>query len=159
MTTATDPGVHTPGSPTDGKAIVLYDGLCPLCQRSVRILKRLDWLHRLHYQDCRDTANLPKSAVPLDPAKLLEEMHLVTPDHKRVYAGFAAFRWMAWRMPATWGIASLLYLPGVPWVGRKLYFWVAKNRYNLVPCKDGVCELPLRGKESGAGRQETGKTS
>ena len=26
-----------------GKAVVLYDGECPLCQRSVAILKRLDF--------------------------------------------------------------------------------------------------------------------
>jgi predicted DCC family thiol-disulfide oxidoreductase YuxK len=130
--------------PAKGKGVVLYDGMCPLCQRSVRLLKRLDWLHRLHFRDCRDTPNLPKSAVPLDQKKMLEEMHLVTPDRKRVYAGFAAFRWMAWRLPLTCLFAPLLYLPGVPWLGRKMYLWVAKNRYNLVPCKDGVCQLPNR---------------
>lgn len=128
----------------EGKGVVLYDGSCPLCQRSVRVLKRLDWLHKLHFQDCRDAANLPKSEVPLELSKMLEEMHLVTPDRKRAYAGFAAFRWMAWRMPATLGLAPLLYLPGVPWLGRKVYRWIAKNRYNLVPCKDGVCTLPRR---------------
>jgi len=127
-----------------GKGVVLYDGACPLCQRSVRALKRLDWLHRLHFQDCRDTANLPKSDAPLDPHKMLEEMHLVTPNRKRVYAGFAAFRWMAWRMPVTWGVAPLLYLPGAAWLGRRFYRWVAKNRYDLVPCEDGVCTLPRR---------------
>ena len=70
----------------------LYDGECPLCLKSVSILKRLDWLHKLHFQDCRDTANLPPSAVPLELKKMLEEMHVVTPDRKRAYVGFAAFR-------------------------------------------------------------------
>ena len=132
--------------PARGKGVVLYDGLCPLCQRSVRVLKRLDWLHKLHFQDCRDTANLPASAVPLELKKMLEEMHVVTPDRKHAYAGFAAFRWIAWRIPVLWFFTPppLLYIPGVPWIGRKVYLWVAKNRYNLVPCKDGVCELPKR---------------
>jgi predicted DCC family thiol-disulfide oxidoreductase YuxK len=128
----------------EGKAVVLYDGGCPLCQRGVRLLKRLDWLHRFHGQDCRDTANLPRCDEPLNPVRLLEEMHLVTPDRKRAYSGFRAFRWMAWRMPLTWGIAPLLYLPGVPWLGRKAYLWVARNRYDLVPCRDGACEVPRR---------------
>ena len=127
-----------------GKGVVLYDGMCPLCQRSVRALRRMDWRHRLHFQDCRDTANLPESRVPLDPAKMLEAMHVVTPDRRRVYAGFAAFRWMAWRIPILMPLTPLMYIPGVPWLGRKLYRWVAKNRYNLVPCKDGVCTLPKR---------------
>jgi predicted DCC family thiol-disulfide oxidoreductase YuxK len=130
----------------NNKGIVLYDGMCALCQRSVSLLKRLDWLKRLHYQDCRDSANLPPCDAPLDPKRLLEQMHLVTPDRKRAHAGFAAFRWMAWRMPVTWGIAPLLYLPGAGWLGNKIYRWVARNRYNLVPCKDGVCTLPQRGK-------------
>lgn len=131
--------------PTTGKAIVLYDGNCRFCQASIRLLKRLDWLKKLHCQDCRDTDNLPKCEIPLDPARLLEQMHVVTPDRKRSYAGFAAFRWMAWRMPLTWSIAPLLYLPGAQWLGNKIYLWVAGNRYNLVPCKDGVCTLPRHG--------------
>jgi predicted DCC family thiol-disulfide oxidoreductase YuxK len=123
------------------QAVVLFDGQCPLCQRAVRLLKRLDWLKRLQFRDCRDTANLPTCDEPLDPKRLLEEMHLVTPDRTRAYAGYRAFRWIAWRLPLTWGLAPLLYVPGVPWLGHKLYLRVARNRYNLVPCKDGVCRV------------------
>jgi predicted DCC family thiol-disulfide oxidoreductase YuxK len=137
-------------APTKGKAIVLYDGQCPLCQRSVRSLKRLDWLKKFHFQDCRDTANLPRTATPLEPAKLLEQMHVVTPNRKRAYAGFRAFRWMAWRIPVTWWLAPLMYIPGVPWLGSKLYLGVAKNRFHLLPCRDGVCELPPRGQKTGS---------
>src|SRR4051812_3826509 len=99
-------------------ATVLYDGQCALCQRSVRILKRLDWLGRLRYADARDPANVPPTRAPLDPARLLEEMHVVTPDG-RVAHGFAAFRRIAWRLPALWLVAPLLYLPGVPWLGQR----------------------------------------
>lgn len=137
-------GVLPPADPAPGKGVVLYDGLCPLCRRSVRNLKRLDWLHKLHFQDCRDAANLPPSAVPLAPNRMLEEMHLVTPDRKRVFAGFRAFRWMAWRIPVLFPFAWMLYIPGVPWLGNKVYHWVARNRYDLVPCKDGVCQLPRK---------------
>src|SRR5262249_11837790 len=75
MATAT----ATETAATVGKAVVLYDGECPLCQKSVGILKRLDWLRRLHYQNCRELDRLPPSPVPLDEQKMLEEMHLVTP--------------------------------------------------------------------------------
>ncbi len=131
-------------SPATGKTVVLYDGMCPFCQRAVRSLKRLDWRHRLHFQDCRDTANWPESAVPLDLKKLLEEMHIVTPDRKRAYAGYRAFRYMAWRIPVLMPFAPFLYIPGVPWVGNKVYLWIAKNRYNLVPCDENGCRLPPR---------------
>jgi predicted DCC family thiol-disulfide oxidoreductase YuxK len=136
------------------RAIVLYDGMCPLCQRGVRLLKRLDWFKRLHYQDCRDTAHLPPCEAPLVPEKLLEQMHLVTPDRKSAPAGFRAFRWMAWRMPLTLPLAPLLYLPGAAWLGNKLYLWVAKNRYDLVPCGEGGCRVSLRGQKSEVSKQK-----
>jgi predicted DCC family thiol-disulfide oxidoreductase YuxK len=130
--------------PAMAKGIVLFDGNCLLCQRSVRILQRLDWRKKLEFRDCRDLANLPTCETPLQPDELLEQMHLVTPDRRRFYKGFTAFRWMAWRMPLTWIFAPFLYLPGARWIGNKVYLWVARNRYNLVPCKDGVCTLPNR---------------
>jgi len=124
-----------------GKAVVLYDGECPLCQRSVAILKRLDWLRRLHCQNCRELDRLPPSPEPLALQRMLEQMHLVTPRRDAVYRGFGAFRWMAWRLPLLFAFAPLLYLPGVPALGQRAYRWVAKNRYQLVPCHDGVCHV------------------
>jgi predicted DCC family thiol-disulfide oxidoreductase YuxK len=124
------------------RAIVLYDGQCPLCRKSVAILTPLDWLKRLEFRDARDPANVPAREPPLAPARLLEEMHLITPDGSTVHHGFHVFRWMAWRLPLLWPLAPFLYLPGVPWLGQKVYMWVARNRYQLVPCKDGVCQVP-----------------
>jgi predicted DCC family thiol-disulfide oxidoreductase YuxK len=165
-----NPGVNTPGSPnpgspeTDspakGKAVVLYDGQCPFCQRSVRSLKRLDWLHKLHFQDCRDTANLPPSEVPLDPARMLEEMHVVTPDRKRVYAGYRAVRWIAWRIPVLLPFAWMMYIPGVPWLGTRAYRWIATNRYNIGPCQEGACQAPgIRGQKTEDRGQKSGNVS
>jgi predicted DCC family thiol-disulfide oxidoreductase YuxK len=124
------------------EARVLYDGRCPLCKKSVAILKRLDWLHRLRFIDARDVANLPAYEPPLNPDRLLEEMHLLTPDGRNVYHGFGAFRWLAWRLPLLWPVAPFLYIPGVPVLGQKVYLWVARNRFSLVPCHGGVCTLP-----------------
>ena len=126
------------------KAVVLYDGQCRFCQRSVAILKKLDWLKRMHYQDARQIELLPKTDPPLDPVRLLDEMHLVPPSGHPVYHGFIAFRWISWRLPLCWPLAPFLYLPGVPWLGNKAYLWVARHRYQLVPCKDGACEIPPR---------------
>ena len=133
---------RSPARPARPKAIVLYDGLCRFCQRGVRILKRLDWRGRLSYQDCRDTANLPPCAEPLELPRMLEEMHVVTPDRRHALHGYRAVRWLLWRLPLGWPVTPLLYIPGVPWLGNKVYRWIARHRYELVPCKDGVCTLP-----------------
>ena len=126
------------------KAVVLFDGDCAFCQWSVRILKSFDWFKRLSMQNARDPDQWPTAAEPLSLPKMLEEMHLVTPDRRHTYAGFSAFRWMAWRMPPTMPIAPFLYIPGVLWLGNRVYRWIAKNRYSLVACQDGVCQVPAK---------------
>jgi predicted DCC family thiol-disulfide oxidoreductase YuxK len=140
----TDDTQGPPESAAAGRAVVLFDGGCEFCRRSVHQLKHLDWFHQLHFEDCRDPARLPKTPAPLDPGRLLEAMHLVTPDRRRVYVGFEAVRWLAWRLPALASFAGLLYLPGVTRLGHRLYTWVAKNRYGLVPCAGGVCSVPRK---------------
>jgi predicted DCC family thiol-disulfide oxidoreductase YuxK len=130
--------------PFAGKGVVLYDGDCPLCQRTIAILKKLDWLGRLAFQNCRDEAHWPPSDQPLVMSRLLEEMHVVPPGRWRTYAGYAAVRWIAWRVPLLWPVAPFLYIPGVPWLGNRAYLWVARRRMGLVPCSDGACRIHTR---------------
>ncbi len=129
---------------TRERALLLYDGNCALCRKGVAQLKKLDWFGVLRYADARDREHLPATDPPLNPGRLLEEMHLVTSAGGRIYRGFGAFRWLAWRLPLLWPLAPFLYLPGVPAVGQRLYLWVARNRFRLVPCHGGVCTLPPR---------------
>jgi predicted DCC family thiol-disulfide oxidoreductase YuxK len=124
------------------RARVLYDGDCPLCRKSVAILRRLDWLGRLDYVNAREIK--ADSDAELVDAPLFDEMHVLTPGGA-LHRGFRAFRWLAWRLPLCWPIAPLLYLPGVPGLGQRLYLWVARNRFHLVPCQGGVCEIKHRG--------------
>lgn len=123
-------------------AVVLFDGQCAFCRKSVEILQRLDWCGRLRFQDARDPSGWPPSPVPLREERLMEEMHVVPLKGDRLYHGFGAFRWMAWRLPLLWPLAPFLYVPGVPNLGQRLYLWIAKRRYRLMPCHDGVCTLP-----------------
>ncbi len=130
--------------PAPGRGVVLYDSDCAFCRKGVSIVSKLDWLNRLHYQSARDAESFPPSGVPLVQEKMLEEMHLLRPDRQKTYVGFRAFRWMSWRLPLTLPIAPLLYIPGVPWLGDRIYKWVARNRFKLIPCRDGACQVPLR---------------
>lgn len=120
--------------------LVLFDGGCEFCKRSVALLKRIDWRHRLTFADARDPANVPPG---VDASRLMAEMHAISADGN-IARGFKAFRRIARELPILWPIWPLLYLPGVPTVGQKLYFWVARNRYHLVPCHGGACTLPLK---------------
>jgi predicted DCC family thiol-disulfide oxidoreductase YuxK len=128
-------------SPSE-RAQILYDGQCPLCLKSLALLKRLDWLHQLSYVNIRERDNLPARNPPLDPDRLLQEMHLLTPHGGRLYHGFEAVRWIAWRLPPVWLLLPFLYLPGMAKLGQRAYLWIARNRFRLVPCHGGVCSLP-----------------
>jgi len=136
------------------KALVLYDGQCAFCNQSVRWLKRLDWFGRLEFADARHPEAIIAAGAPVEPSRLLEEMHLLTPGEGRVYRGFAAFRWIAWRLPPLWFLAPFMYVPGVPTLGQRLYLWIARNRFQLVPCHGGICTLKSRYQESGIRSQK-----
>jgi predicted DCC family thiol-disulfide oxidoreductase YuxK len=128
--------------PAANHAIVLYDGECPLCRKTTSILKRLDWLHRLRFQNCRDAAGIPANTAHLDPARMIAEMHVLAPDRKTAYSGFRAVRSIAGRVPLLWPLYPLLFIPGMPRLGQKIYLWIARNRFQLLPCRDGVCTIP-----------------
>ena len=128
------------------KATVLFDGDCAFCQKSISILKRLDWFHRLDYHSAREFETIRSHSAPLEQQKMIEEMHVLTTDGSRSYAGFKAFRWIAGRLPALWLTVPFLYIPGIPFLGQKIYLWVARNRFNLVPCHDGQCAVPVKKK-------------
>jgi predicted DCC family thiol-disulfide oxidoreductase YuxK len=126
------------------QAVILYDGDCPLCRKTTAILKRLDWLKRLAFHNCRDTAGIPANTAHLDAARMIQEMHVLTPDRKTSLSGFRAVRWIAGRVPVMWPLYPLLFVPGMGRLGQRLYLWVARNRFRLVPCRDGVCTIPPR---------------
>ena len=130
-----------PRSLDSNRAILLFDGQCAFCQRSVALLRRLDWLGRIECLDARSPENVPLLDPPLSPQRLMEEMHLVTRDRRRAHAGFRAFRWLAWRLPLTWPVAPFLYIPGVLPLGQRLYLWVARHRFQLIPCSHGGCRI------------------
>ncbi len=127
---------------------VLYDGDCGFCRFSIANLKRLDWLGKLDYVNVRIPDEPVVRDVPVGMDRLTAEMH-VWPAHRRtLYHGFGAIRWLAWRLPLLWLIAPLMYLPLAPWLGQKAYLWVARNRFKLMPCHNGACEIQKRGPTS-----------
>ena len=124
------------------KARVLYDGECAFCCKSVELLKKLDWLCKLAYVNVRDESQPILKRPPVVGAPLLEQMHVLTRDGQHFYGGYRAIRALAWRLPLTWLAAPFLYLPGMTYLGQKLYLWIARNRFKIVPCEHGVCSVP-----------------
>jgi predicted DCC family thiol-disulfide oxidoreductase YuxK len=106
------------------------------------LLKRFDWLRLLRFHNCRDLSGVPTHTASLDPSRLIAEMHLLSADRGSVSSGFRAVRSIAGRIPLLWPLFPLLFLPGIARWGQRLYMWIARNRFQLLPCRDGVCTIP-----------------
>lgn len=104
-----------------------YDGHCGLCLRSLFTLQMVDWLGRLQYVDFRNESARQKHAPDLSLETLDRAMHIRFADGRTLH-GFDAFRALSWHLPPFWLAAPLLYLPGIPFVGRNIYAWIADSR-------------------------------
>ena len=118
-----------------GNITVLYDGNCPLCQRTIRTLRPMDLFGRLNPVDFR-AADLPRLAathgVELDPSRLEREMIVIKSGQS--YGGARGARVIAGALPALWVVWPLLAIPGLSHAASAVYRAVARNRMSLLKC-------------------------
>lgn len=108
---------------------LIYDGACGFCQRSVDLVRRWDREQRFVFIPFQDQARVAAFAIPL-PA-LAAAMHLLLPDG-RVFAGADAVPEILRLLPGKGSWAWVFRVPGVPFVARRLYGWIARRRRCLV---------------------------
>jgi predicted DCC family thiol-disulfide oxidoreductase YuxK len=124
-----------------GSIQVLYDGFCPFCRRTVRLLDCLDLFERLEFIDFHQL-NLSqynhRQSLDLKRGDLEEEMYVVSQG--RAYRGFYGYRVIALALPAFWLLAPWLFLPGITSLGVMVYRYVARNRLKIVKC-DSQCTI------------------
>ncbi len=106
---------------------VLFDGSCGICQQTMSVLRGLDVFGRLRRRDVlADWRGISVDHPALSQDRCLDTMHVIASDG--VYTGFEAYRRMARVLPLIWLVLPLLYLPPVPWFGRRIYARVAHSR-------------------------------
>jgi predicted DCC family thiol-disulfide oxidoreductase YuxK len=130
----------------------LYDGYCVICQSTRRVVKALDWLNRVEFLDLHDASAVQTRFPNMDYAAMMGEIHVMTPNGG-VFPGFKGTRRMLRELPLGVPLWLLLQLPGMNWLGPKIYGWIARHRYAVnrffgvqLPeddgCVDGVCKIP-----------------
>ena len=77
----------------EGQVTVWHDGTCPLCQREIALMRRLDKNSAITFIDA--TAPDAPQTCPLDPALMLKRFH--AEEDGRLLSGAAAFAAM-WRV-------------------------------------------------------------
>jgi predicted DCC family thiol-disulfide oxidoreductase YuxK len=118
-----------------GRLQVLYDGLCPLCCRTICLLACFDLFTRLEFLDFRrfDLSDYNRRlGLNLVPGDL--EMEMAVIFHGQAYRGFYGYRRIALAVPAFWPLAPWLFLPGVSSLGVWVYGYVARKRLTYLWC-------------------------
>jgi predicted DCC family thiol-disulfide oxidoreductase YuxK len=116
---------------------LVYDGACRACRRSVAVVLAFDWARRVRPMNLADWPAVAAAHTDLDRAACSRDMHAVDARH-RVTTGFAAYRALCPRLPLLAWLTPFLYLPPVPWLGRRIYRRVADRR-RRDGCGDAGC--------------------
>jgi len=118
---------------------VLFDGKCPLCIRSMTLLRYADWFHAITYTDVmRQWGTLQQRNPGLSLDNCLKEMHVLLPNGF-ARKGFFAFREMVWRLPLLWPLLLVFYLPLSSIVGPRIYHRIASRRFRFERCTTETC--------------------
>ncbi len=120
-------GRDSEGPGTPGRTVVLFDGVCDLCDTGMAWLRRRDRAGRLEFLPYQAPAVAARYPA-LDPARLAEAVHVITPDG-RVHAGADAAAPIFAALPGWGALARVLALPGVRLAARPVYAWIAARRH------------------------------
>ncbi|MDZ7639754.1 MAG: DUF393 domain-containing protein [Bryobacterales bacterium] len=143
-----------------GQGTVFFDRDCGFCQRSVGIVRALDWLRAFRFVPLQSDE---ASALGLKESENLSQM--VFARQQRRWGGWRAVKRILFRLPIVYaGLAALLAAPAV-WpaltlpavalllliglslsplcnpAGDALYRWIARNRHRL---PGSTCSLENR---------------
>jgi len=107
---------------------LVYDGECDFCRSSLLAVRFLDVFRQITFIDSHDEAAREAAGVRFEDA---EEAAIAVNPAGRQFAGFDAFRAIAFQLPATALLAPILYLLPIPQLGRRAYGWIKENRSRL----------------------------
>lgn len=129
--------------------VAIFDGYCVICQQTRKAVRALDWLNKVEFIDLHQHDVIEARFPWLDHDKAMGEIHVV--DSKdAIYPGYFGVRRMLRDLPIGLPFWVLLQIPGMDWIGQRVYRWIAKNRYainkffgvDLNECENGACKIP-----------------
>jgi ribonuclease/clavin/mitogillin len=139
-----DPAAHATKPPADTASLgssyrVLYDGQCEVCQACVSWLKVLDRAGKtVSLAINADTLPSIDSRLRIDDC--LRQLHVVTPAGE-ILIGWDAVAALVRLFPPTWMIGALGQRFPFCDAGRRIYGYVAANRFALSKCRGGACRV------------------
>jgi len=119
-------------------AVVLFDGVCTLCNRTVDFILRHDRARRFRYGSLQSSAGrtlLEKFNLPTDRLEAI-----VVIDRGQFYTKSDAALRIARELDNPWPFLTILHV--VPrGIRNRVYDWIARHRYAWFGKKD-TCRIP-----------------
>ncbi|MEW9502417.1 DCC1-like thiol-disulfide oxidoreductase family protein [Jeotgalibacillus marinus] len=124
--------------------VVLYDGWCPFCMKSIKRFQRLDWFNRMEFLSFRDKKVLEH--YQLDIELLEKRMHSLQRSTQKIEDGIDSINRICKNTPLLWVVVPCLSISSTLGVGAKVYDWIASRR-TIFPtggCDESSCEIPVK---------------
>jgi predicted DCC family thiol-disulfide oxidoreductase YuxK len=118
-----------PGEISSDRAILIYDGECPVCGKAVEWVTERALPDAFEFLSCH-SETLPGRFPAIDKAACLQAMHLVLSDGT-VLAGERAIPEILRRLRGYRWATALFRLPGAGMFSRVFYRWFATNRFHI----------------------------
>ena len=108
------------------KPIIAYDNRCLFCINTKNKVDKWDKKKRLKWVGI-DSFDYKK--YNLKKEDLLEEMYLIADD--KIYKGYYTWKFISKKIPLLFPLYIISFIPGVDFIGDKIYKFISKHRYSL----------------------------
>lgn len=112
-----------------GKAVLIYDGNCPICRSTVAWIEKHERKDAFEMLPCRSEDRKKRYPLMEEPV-CMQAMQLVLPGGT-VLAGEKALPEILKRLKRYRAAAGLFKLPGANTLARAFYRWFADRRYAI----------------------------
>ncbi|MFT6849646.1 MAG: putative DCC family thiol-disulfide oxidoreductase YuxK [Sphingobacteriales bacterium] len=118
------------------KVRVYYDAECPLCIRTKITVEFFDIFKRVKFLPVQFEAENQSALKEISMNTLYMDIHSV--ENGKVFSGINTYIKILGAIWYFWPISIIIRLPGINFIGRKVYSYVAENR-NTERCTEDNC--------------------
>src|SRR3989338_5243464 len=106
------------------KPIIAYDNTCQFCTAAKRDMEKIDRKKKLKWVGI---SNFNYKKYKLKKDDLLKEMYFI--EDEKIFKGYYAWKQIAKNIPLMYPIYLISLIPGVDFIGDKVYRAISRHRY------------------------------
>ena len=108
------------------KPVIIYDNKCEFCIGTKNVFNKIDKKQKIKWIGIN---NFNNKKLKINKKSLLKEIHLIS--NGKVYKGYYAFKQISKNNPFLFPFYILSLIPGIDFIGTKIYGFISKHRYKI----------------------------